>query len=79
MKKWITEVTTIDVVTNEIKTWMCDTIEAPTRELAQEWCEKNGKGYLTVTGECVVEIPCKKNSLDPDFSKAIDYENMQSN
>lgn len=78
MKKWATEIKALDAKTGEMKTWCGDNVDAPTWELAQEWCDKN-KGYLKVVGELIAEIPCKENSLEPDWEKMIDYETINQN
>lgn len=78
MKKWCTEIKALDACTGEMKTWAGDEVEAPTYELAQEWCNNN-KGYLKVIGELITEIPCKKGTYEADFSKMVDYENIQNN
>jgi len=78
MKKWCTEIKAIEAKTGEMKTWIGEHVEAPTWDLAQEWCNNN-KGYLKVVGELVMEVPCKENSYEPDWGKAVDYENTQNN
>lgn len=78
MKLWCTEIKALEAATGEMRTWCGDNIEAPTWELAQEWCDNN-KGYLKVVGELVAEIPCKENSCEADFDKMIDYEIIQNN
>lgn len=79
MKIWITELIAIDPLTGELKKWGGDDIKAPTHELAQEWCQLNGKGYLKVIGELVAEIPCKKGTYEPDFDNMVDYDYISSN
>lgn len=78
MKLWCTEIRALDAMTGEMKTWGGDTIEAPTFNLAQQWCNEN-KGYLKVIGELVAEIPCKENTYEPDWKNKIDYDNIQNN
>jgi hypothetical protein len=78
MKIWVTEIRAKDARTGEMKTWCGDNVEAPTLELAQEWCDNN-KGYLKVIGELVAEIPCKPGTYEADFSKQVDYDNIQNN
>ncbi len=78
MRKWVTEIQAIDPHTGQLKTWMGDYVEAPTWELAQQWCDQN-KGYLKVTGELIAEIPCQKGSCEPDFNSMIDYQSSQLN
>jgi len=56
----------------ELKTWSGRKIKALTMGLAQQWCDEN-EGYLTVVGELVAKIPCKPGTLEPDFSKKVDY------
>ena len=78
MKLWVTEIRAIEPHTGELLTWGGEYVQAPTLELAREWCRKN-KGYLNIIGELVAEIPCKNGTLEADFSKMIDYENIQNN
>ncbi len=78
MKLWVTEIQALEGCTGEMKKWAGEHVQAPTYELAQQWCDKN-KGYLKVVGELVEEIPCKEGTFEPDFSKAIDYTNIQNN
>lgn len=79
MKKWVTEVTAVSPTTGELTTYFGDIIEAPNMRLAQEWCELNERGYLKVIGELICEVPCKPNSLEPDWDNAIDYGLAQDN
>lgn len=78
MKKWTTEIMAIDPSTGYLVKWMGDIVEAPTLELAQQWCEEN-KGYLKVTGELIAEIPCKKGTFTPDWTKKTDYTIINNN
>lgn len=77
MRIWVTQIKAIDPYTGELKTWIGDYIKAPTWELAQKWCNENGKGYLEVIGELVAEIPLKDGK--PDFDNMIDYEKNRLN
>jgi hypothetical protein len=78
MKKWVTEFRAIDQQDGQMKTWGGDEVEAPTFQLAQEWCYKN-KGYLKVIGELIAEIPCKDGTNEPNFKNIIDYESINKN
>lgn len=78
MQKWVTEIRAIEASTGEMKTWGGDYVEAPTWELAQEWCDRN-KGYLKVIGKLVAEIPCKDGTHEPDWNNMIDYEIIANN
>ena len=78
MKIWTSELKAFDANTGEMKTWVGDHIKAPTWELAQQWCDNN-KGYLKVVGELIAEIPCKHGTIEPDWDKMTDYENIQNN
>ena len=44
MKKWCTEIKALEGRTGVMKTWGGENVEAPTWELAQQWCDEN-KGY----------------------------------
>lgn len=79
MKKWTTEIFAKHNVHGEITKFCGPHVEAPTLELARQWCIKNC-GYLHVTGhELVMEIPCKPGTWEADWDKAIDYDNTQNN
>jgi hypothetical protein len=78
MKKWVTELKAIDPRTGELKKWCGPEVDGPTAELAQQWCDEN-QVYLKFIGELVAEIPCKEGTYEPDFTKMVDYENMQNN
>lgn len=78
MKKWATEFTAPDARTGEMKTWGGEDVEAPTWDLAQQWCYDN-RGHLKVVGELVVTIPCKAGTHDPDWDKMIDHETIANN
>jgi len=78
MKIWITEIKALDPASGEMKTYGGDNIEAPTFQMAQNWCNEN-KGYLKVIGELIAEIPCKKGTYEADFSKMVDYDKTQNN
>ena len=78
MKIWVTEFKALDAKTGELKKWCGENIHAPNFELAQEWCYTYA-GHLTVVGELVMEIPCKKYTYSPDFKNTIDYEIIFNN
>lgn len=73
MKKYTTEIRAFDPLTNEMKKWCGDYVEANSFEEAEEWCRLN-KGYLKVNGELVAEIPCIEGTHKPDWDNMIDYE-----
>lgn len=68
----------LEAATGIMKKWCGPEVEAPTAELAQQWCNDN-MGYLKVVGELVAEIPCKSGTHDPNFENMIDYENIKNN
>lgn len=77
MKIWLTEIKALEARTGKkMATWAGENVEAPTFELAQQWCDKN-KGYLKVVGELVAEVPFENGKAD--FSKMVDYENIKNN
>lgn len=78
MKKWVTEFKAIEAATGQMKTWIGQNVEAPTMQLAQEWCNNNA-GHLKVVGELVAEIPCHKGTYNPDFANMVDYEIINNN
>lgn len=78
MKYWVTEFKAIRARDGELVTYCGPHVQAPTYELAQEWCYNN-RGYLVVIGELCGEIPCHEGTFDPDFANAIDYEQQNDN
>lgn len=73
MRKYTTEIRAFDPLTNEMKKWCGDHIEANSFEEAKEFC-KNNKGYLKVTGELIAEIDTLEDGITPDWSTHKDYE-----
>lgn len=78
MRTWITEIKALSAKTGEMATWAGENVEAPSWELAQQWCDEY-KGYLKVIGELVAEIPCKEGSFEPDWDNMTDYEKIKHN
>jgi len=78
MRLWSTEIKALCPHTGEMKTWTGDNVQAPTWELAQQWCDAN-KGYLKVIGELIAEIPCDEETYEADFGGKVDYENILNN
>lgn len=72
MKVW-------DKVYNQFVTLDGQRIEAPTWKLAEEYIKANDLRWLTITGELIAEIPCKKHSFEPDWENKIDYQKIQQN
>ena len=59
--------------TRKILTWSGIIIEAySTAELAQEYFDQNGMGYMRVAGELIGEVSCDDN-YKPDWNKYVDY------
>jgi hypothetical protein len=80
MKTWSTLIYAKCPETNEYKTFCGQNIKAPTKKLAHEYCQNNGLGYLHISDELVMEIPCKsKSDYTPDWKNAIDYDIIQNN
>jgi hypothetical protein len=52
---FLTEIRAYKAGTDEIRKYAGDRVEAPSRELAQEWCDEN-KPYLKVIGRLSLEI-----------------------
>ena len=58
MKKWMTHIwAKAPHADGEMREFIGPVIEAPTAELASQWCQSNGLGYCYVGNECVAEIP----------------------
>ena len=56
MRLWATEVTAIDPLSGEWKTWPGEPIAAETRVEAQLECRAQGRGYQRVVGEIAGEV-----------------------
>lgn len=78
MKLWCTEFKAICARTGELKEYVGENVPGLNMTDAQNWCYEN-RGYLTVVGELVAEIPCKEGTYKPDWDKKMDYENIQNN
>lgn len=76
MKKWTTEIKAFDPIDGRLKTWIGDIIEAPSFELAEQWCQINGKGYLRVIGELISEIEVDEKG---NLGKEMDYSRTKLN
>ena len=80
MKTWSTIIKAICPITKELKTFCGQNIQAPTKELAHEYCQNNGLGYLIISDELIKEIPCKPNTTNvPDWNNATDYTITENN
>lgn len=55
MRKWCTEIKAVDPKTGNLLAWSGPYIEAPSQQLAQEYCDSHGLGYLRVTEFWAVE------------------------
>lgn len=72
MKVW-------DNVYNQFVTLDGPRIDAPTWELAEEDIKSKELRWLRITGELIMEIPCKKDYSEPDWENGIDYQKIQQN
>lgn len=79
MKTWTTEIKAICQIDKVIKTFAGPNINAISKADALKYCQNNGLGYLHISDELVMEIPCVNGTLKPDWSNAIDYEDPQLN
>jgi len=55
MRKWCTEIKALDPKTKHLLTWSGPYIEAPSQQLAQQYCDTHGMGYIRVTEYWLVE------------------------
>lgn len=79
MTKWGTLIYSICPVNNDKRVFVGPTIEAPSRQLAHEYCQNNGMGYCHIGDELIMEIPCKEGTYEPDWNKSVDYHKEQYN
>lgn len=78
MKTWATNIKAINPLDGEITDFCGPNIKAPSKELAFEYCQKNGLGYCSIEGEVLMEIPCDEN-YKADFGNAINFESENLN
>lgn len=71
---WTTTITAL--INRELKTFGGPNIEAPTKRLAEEYCQLNGLGYCVISGQLVSEIPTKEDGVTPDWDGKVDYDNL---
>ncbi len=79
MPIFCTEMKVWDRVFNQFVSIEGQRIEAPTWQLAEEILIKKNLRWLKITGELVMDIPCKKDSFEPDCKNSIDYQKIQQN
>lgn len=71
---WSTTIRAIDPTDGELKTFCGPNISALTRQMAHDYCQRNGLGYCEVGDRIIAEIPTK-DGLTADWDMAINYEN----
>lgn len=79
MRMWCTQIKAIDPITGEMATWCGPNVPGINLEDAINYCQLNGLGYCEILGELMAEIPCNDGTYEPDFSKMIDYQNINYN
>ncbi|MBL7882558.1 MAG: hypothetical protein JNL69_00700 [Bacteroidia bacterium] len=79
MKTWTTRIFAKCAETGEMTEFCGQNIKAPSQNLAHEYCQTHGLGYLHISDELIMEIPCKPNSFEPDWDNAVDYDLPQQN
>lgn len=72
MKTWGTTIYALDPVSKEHRKFGGPNIQAPTRQLAHEFCQNNGLGYCHIQDEVVMEI-------DAETGEITDFEAPQNN
>jgi hypothetical protein len=78
MKKYTTKIMAIDPEDRELKQWGGPVIDAPSWDLAHEYCKKH-LGYCEVDGELIAVVETKSDGITPDWDKMIDYDNINKN
>lgn len=79
MSIYTTTIVAIDPNTGELKHYAGPNISAISFSDAQRYCENNGLGYCKVEGLLLAEVPCKKDSDEPDWDNQINYEHPNLN
>mgnify|MGYP003650447881 CR=1 FL=1 len=54
-------------------------IEAISMADAQHKCDTTGMGYCLVDAQLVSEVPCKGDSIDPDWDNEVNYQIKENN
>jgi hypothetical protein len=76
MKQWVTEIKAISPANGEIAVYGGPNVPGLTMTHAQSYCENNGLAYCIVIGQLVTEVPVLPNTMSPDWSNRIDYDNL---
>lgn len=79
MGLWATKIRAINPKDGNLVVWHGDNISAFTEKMAREILDNTGRGYMEIVGELVAEIPCKEGTIEPDFSRMIDYNAINNN
>jgi hypothetical protein len=79
MKRWSTEMQVLNQQTKELHWVEGMVVIAPSKELAQKLLDKYDFHYLVLGDEIICEIPCKPETLEPDWNRMIDYEVIRDN
>lgn len=79
MPIFCTEMKVWDNVYNQFVKLDGPRIDAPNWELAEQQIKSRELRWLKITGELISEIPCKKDSFEPDWNNQIDYQKIQQN
>ena len=74
MKTYLTEIKAIDPIDGELKTFGGPNIISLTPKLAEEYLQLNGLGYCKIIGELIMEVPCKKETFEPDWNNTVNFE-----
>lgn len=77
MKHFSTKITAINPLTGDLTEYAGPIIPAPSKKLANEFCQEFGFGYCEVNGELIAEIPVENDT--PRYDLLIDYETINSN
>lgn len=74
LKHWTTIIQAIDPIDGQLKSYQGPNVSAPTWKLANDYCQTHGLGYCKVDGQLTSEIPCKPGNFEPDYSRAVFYD-----
>lgn len=79
MKRWSTEMQVLNQETKELHWVEGMVVISQSRESAQKLLNKYNYHYLVLGDEIVCEIPCKPETLEPDWNRMVDYEAIRDN
>jgi len=79
MNIYVTSIRAICPHRGELISWCGPHVKAISPQMARDYCDNNGLGYLKIEGELVAEIPCIEGTYNPDFDNMTEYDTAKNN